>query len=181
LEDLPAQSRCRDRVDRPVRATLWPGDPSSCQPATGHDQRDSNPTAQSIAGQVTDALPWDEAPSHLLRDRDGAFGPAYIRRIQAKRIRDHPTARRSLWQNGHVERVIGSIRRESLDHLIVFDEAQLRRGLKKLRFLLQSSSDASLVGQECAVFAAPAKARLHRRGTNSRRTPSSIHSSLGFD
>jgi len=64
-------------------------------------------------------------------DRDGAFGPAYIRRIRAMRIRDHPTAPRSPWQNGHVERLIGSIRREALDHLIVFDEAHLRRVLKK--------------------------------------------------
>jgi transposase InsO family protein len=71
-----------------------------------------------------------EAPRHLIRDRDGAFGPAYIRRIRAMRIRDHPTAPRSPWQNGHVERLIGSIRRESLDHLVVFDETQLRRVLK---------------------------------------------------
>ena len=61
-----------------------------------------NPTAEWIAGQVTDAFPWDEAPSHLIRDRDGAFGPAYTRRIRAMRIRDHPTAPRSPWQNGHV-------------------------------------------------------------------------------
>jgi hypothetical protein len=80
----------------------------------------SDPTAQWIAGQLTDAFPWDEAPSHLLRDRDGAFGPAYTHRIQAMRIRDHPIAYRSPWQNGYVERLIGSIRRESLDHLIVF-------------------------------------------------------------
>jgi transposase InsO family protein len=79
---------------------------------------------------VTDAFPWDEAPRHLIRDRDGAFGPAYTRCIRAMGIRDHPTAPRSPWQNGHVERLIGSIRRESLDHLIVFDEAQLCRGLK---------------------------------------------------
>jgi len=90
----------------------------------------NNPTAEWIAGQVTDAFPWDEAPRHLIRDRDGAFGPAYTRRIRAMGIRDHPTAPRSPWQNGHVERLIGSIRRESLDHLIVFDEAQLRRVLK---------------------------------------------------
>jgi transposase InsO family protein len=90
----------------------------------------NNPTAEWIAGQVTDAFPWDEAPRHLIRDRDGAFGPAYTRRIRTMGIRDHPTAPRSPWQNGHVERVIGSIRRESLDHLIVFDEAQLRRVLK---------------------------------------------------
>src|SRR6476646_7921564 len=90
----------------------------------------SNPTAEWIAGQVTDAFPWDEAPRHLVRDRDGAFGPAYTHRIRAMEIRDHPTAPRSPWQNGHVERLIGSIRRESLDHLVVFDEAQLRRVLK---------------------------------------------------
>src|ERR1700738_4777450 len=90
----------------------------------------ANPTAQWIAGHVTDAFPWDETPRHLLRDRDGAFGPAYVRRIHAMRIRDHPTASRSPWQNGLVERLIGSIRREMLDHLIVFDEAQLRRVLK---------------------------------------------------
>ena len=90
----------------------------------------SNPTAEWIAGQVTDAFPWDEAPSHLIRDRDGAFGAAYTHRIRAMGIRDHPTAPRSPWQNGHVERLIGSIRRECLDHLVVFDEAHLRRVLK---------------------------------------------------
>jgi transposase InsO family protein len=90
----------------------------------------NNPSGEWIAGQVTDAFPWDEAPRHLLRDRDGAFGPAYTRRIRAMRIRDHPTAPRSPWQNGHVERLIGSIRREALDHLIVFGEAHLREILK---------------------------------------------------
>src|SRR5713226_3815381 len=90
----------------------------------------SNPTAACLAGQVTDAFPWDEAPHHLLRDRDGTFGPAFTHLIRAMGIRDHPTVPRSPWQNRHVERLIGSIRRESLDHLVVFDEAQLRRVLK---------------------------------------------------
>ena len=90
----------------------------------------NNPTAEWIAGQVTDAFPWDEAPRYLIRDRDGAFGPAYSRRIRAMGIRDRPTAPRSPWQNGHVERLIGSMRRESLDHLIVFGEVHLRRVLK---------------------------------------------------
>ncbi len=90
----------------------------------------NNPTAEWIASQVTDAFPWDEAPRYLIRDRDGAFGPGYTRRIRAMQIRDHPTAPRSPWQNGHVEWLIGSIRRESLDHLIVFGEAHLRRILK---------------------------------------------------
>jgi DNA methylase len=80
-----------------------------------------------------------------------------------------------------VERLIGSIRRESLDHLIVFDETQLRRVLKKLRLLLQSDSNASLTGQECAGFSAPAEARSHRSNTNPRWTPSPIRQGLGFD
>ena len=90
----------------------------------------SNPTAEWIAGQITEAFPWNEAPNHLLRDRDSAFGPSYTRRIRAMGIRDHPTAARSPWQNGHVERLIGSIRRECLDHMIVSGEAHLRRILK---------------------------------------------------
>ena len=68
---------------------------------------------------MTDAFPWDEAPRHLIRDRDGAFGPAYTHRIRAMGIRDHPTAQRSPWQNGHVERLIGSIQRKCLDHVIL--------------------------------------------------------------
>ena len=90
----------------------------------------SNPTAEWIAGQVTEAFPWNEAPKHLIRDRDGAFGTAYTRRIRVMGIRDHPITARSPWQNGHVERLIGSIRRECLDHLVVSGEAHLRRILK---------------------------------------------------
>ncbi|HUO05195.1 MAG TPA: hypothetical protein VMU16_08365 [Candidatus Binataceae bacterium] len=75
----------------------------------------TNPSAEWIANQVTDAFPWDEAPEHLLRDRDGAYGTAYTRRIRAMGIRDHPVAARSPWHSGHFERLIGSIRRESLD------------------------------------------------------------------
>jgi transposase InsO family protein len=98
-------------------------------------------------------------------------------------IRDHPTAPRSPWQNGHVERLIGSIRRESLDHLVVFDEAQLRRVLRnyELRFPLQPGLDASLIGQECAGFSASAEDRPHRSDTNPRRASSSICPGLAFD
>jgi hypothetical protein len=85
----------------------------------------SNPTAEWIAGQVTHAFPWDESPHHLIRDRDGPLGPANTHRIRAMGIHDRPTALRSPWQKGQVERLIGSIRRECLDHLVVFDEAHL--------------------------------------------------------
>jgi transposase InsO family protein len=97
----------------------------------------SNPTAEWIAGQVTDAFPWDEAPRQLIRDRDGAYGPTYSRRVCAMGIRDRPTAPRSPWQNGYVERLIGSIRRESLDHLVMFGEAHLRDVPQGIRFLFK--------------------------------------------
>ena len=74
-----------------------------------------NPTAEWIAHQITDAFPWNEAPDYLIRDRDGAYGHAVTGRLSAMGIRDHPTAPRSPWQNGHAERLIDSIRRESLD------------------------------------------------------------------
>jgi transposase InsO family protein len=88
---------------------------------TGH------PTAEWIARQLTDAFPRDEAPDYMIRDRDGCYGQAVTKRLAAMSIRDHPTARRSPWQNGHAERLIGSIRRECLDHIVVFGEAHLRR------------------------------------------------------
>ena len=83
----------------------------------------TNPTAEWIARQITDAFPWNEAPDYLIRDRDGAYGHAVTRRLAAMGTRDHPTAPRSPWQNGHAERLIGSIRRECLDHIVVFGEA----------------------------------------------------------
>jgi transposase InsO family protein len=89
----------------------------------------TNPTAEWIAGQITDAFPWKEAPSQLIRDRDASYGHAVTRHLAAMGIRDHPTAARSPWLNGHAERLIGSIRRECLDHVVVFGEAHLRRVL----------------------------------------------------
>ena len=87
----------------------------------------TNPTAEWIARQITEAFPWDEAPDYLIRDRDASYGQAVTKRLAAMGIRDHPTAPRSPWQNGHAERLIGSIRRECLDHAVVLGEAHLRR------------------------------------------------------
>ena len=91
---------------------------------TGH------PTAEWVARQIIDAFPWDETPQYLIRDRDAIYGNAVIRRLRAMGIRDRPTAPRSPWQNSYVERLIGSIRRECLDHVIVFGEAHLRQILR---------------------------------------------------
>ncbi|HXP75969.1 MAG TPA: integrase core domain-containing protein, partial [Stellaceae bacterium] len=87
----------------------------------------ANPTAEWIARQITEAFPWDQAPRYLIRDRDSSYGMVVTQRLRAMGIRDRLIAPRSPWQNGHVERLIGSIRRECLDHVVVFGEAHLRR------------------------------------------------------
>jgi transposase InsO family protein len=90
----------------------------------------AHPTAEWIARQIVEAFPWDQAPRYLIRDRDGAYGEVFLRRLKVLGIRDHPTAPRSPWQNGYVERLIGSIRRECLNHVVVSGEHHLRRILQ---------------------------------------------------
>ena len=90
-----------------------------------------NPTAEWLARQITEAFPWDSAPKYLIRDNDRAFGVAFRAWMRATGIRDRPTSFRSPLQNGCVERLIGSIRRECADHLIVLNAEHLRRILAK--------------------------------------------------
>src|SRR5271168_4048549 len=89
-----------------------------------------NPTAEWIARQIIEAFPWNEAPRHLIRDRDQIYGTVVARRLRAMGIRDKPTAPASPWQNGFAERLIGSIRRECVDHMVVLGEGHLRRILR---------------------------------------------------
>ena len=70
------------------------------------------------------------APRYIIRDRDAVYGDVVIRRLRAMSIRDRPTAPRSPWQNGYCERAIGSIRRDCLDHVVVFGERHLRHLLR---------------------------------------------------
>jgi transposase InsO family protein len=91
----------------------------------------SNPTAEWVARQITEAFPWNEAPRYLIRDRDRVYGVAVMHRLRAMGIRDKPIAPGSPWQNGFAERLIGSIRRECVDHVVVLGEAHLRRILRK--------------------------------------------------
>jgi transposase InsO family protein len=121
------------------------------------------PTAEWIAGQVTEAFPWDEAPRHLIRDRDGAFGPAFTRRIRAMGIRDHPIAPRSPWQNAHVKRLIGSIRRESLDHVVVFGEAHLRDVLKNYASYYNKVRPHLSLDKDAPAFRRPHKVGVSQR------------------
>jgi transposase InsO family protein len=102
----------------------------------GHDRRKiihtavtEYPTAPWLFPQVTEAFPWDTAPRYLLRDRDASYGQLFRRRVDAMGITEVVTASRSPWQNAYVERVIGSIRRECLDQLVIFNGRHLRRVL----------------------------------------------------
>ncbi len=90
----------------------------------------ANPTAEWVARQITEAFPWDEALRYLIRDRDRIYGSVVTRRLRSMGIRDKPIAPASPWQNGFVERMIGSIRRECVGHIIVLGEMHLRRVLK---------------------------------------------------
>ncbi len=89
-----------------------------------------HPTARWTAQQIIEAFPWDEAPRFLIRDRDGIYGVDFRQRIKHMGIEEVVIAYRSPWQSPFVERLIGSIRRECLDHIIVFNEAHLIRILE---------------------------------------------------
>ena len=99
------------------REILWLG-------ATMH------PSAEWISRQLTEACGWERGPRYLVRERDSIYDNAFIRHPRAMGIRDRPTAPRSPWQNGYCERLIGSIRQECLDHVVVFGERPLRHLLR---------------------------------------------------
>jgi transposase InsO family protein len=88
------------------------------------------PTAQWTAQQIVEAFPFDTVPRYLLRDRDTIYGERFRRRVRSLGIEEVRTAPRSPWQNPYVERLIGSIRRECLDHVIVFNARHLKRLLR---------------------------------------------------
>jgi len=86
-----------------------------------------HPTAEWLAQQIVQAFPWNTAPAYLVRDNDGAYGQAFRRRVRAMGIRDRPISPRSPWQNPYAERLIGTLRRDCLDHVLIFGARHLRR------------------------------------------------------
>ncbi len=90
----------------------------------------AHPTAEWTAQQLRQAFPWDKAPRYLLRDRDSCYGDKFHETATAMGIHEILTAPQNPWQNAYVERLIGSIRRECLDHVIVFNQFGLRRILR---------------------------------------------------
>ena len=131
----------------------------------------TNPNAEWVARQITEAFPWNEAPRYMLRDRDRIYAAVVIRRLRAMGIRDKPVAPASPWQNGFAERLIGSIRRECLDHVIAGGEAHLRRILRsyamyynKIRTHRSLDKDAPIwrpIQQTGAITSNPILGGLH--------------------
>lgn len=110
----------------------------------------AHPTAEWTAQQMLEVFPWNSAPRFLIRDRDGCYGEVFRQSIRGMNIQEVLTAPHSPWQNGYVERLIGSIRRECLDPVIVLNEPSLRnirgscfRSYERSRTLLALGKDAS--------------------------------------
>ncbi len=133
----------------------------------------AHPSAEWIARQLTEAYGWQQAPRYIIRDRDRVYGGVFAQRLRAMGIRDRPIAPRSPWQNGCAQRLIGSIRRDCLDHVVVFGERHLRHLLKsyqkyynEARTHLSLQKDAPIpravqtVGQ---TFAVPILGGLHHQ------------------
>jgi len=133
------------------------------------------PTAEWVAHQLLEAFPWDSAPHYLLRDRDGSYGGKFSEATSWLGIREVLTAPQSPWQNAYVERLIGSIRRECLDHLIVMNETALRRILKSYFDYYERSRTHLSLGKDAPlerviqppwtgpIVAIPQVGGLHRR------------------
>jgi transposase InsO family protein len=114
----------------------------------------ANPTAEWIARQVTEAFPWNEAPRYLIRDRDGVYGAAVTRRLRAMGMGDKPIARGSPWQNGFAERLIGSVRRECVDHVVALGERHLCRILQSYAHYCNESRTHRALNKDAPIHRA---------------------------
>ena len=139
----------------------------------------ANPTSEWTSQQIREAFPWDTAPRYLIRDRDATYGVAFRSRLNAMQITEVLSAPLSPWQNAYAERVIGSIRRDCLHHVIVLNKHHLQRLLSSyLQYYHQSRTHLSL-GKDCPeprpvqpprqgkIIAFPQVGGLHHR--NERR------------
>jgi transposase InsO family protein len=130
-----------------------------------------HPTAEWLARQITEAFPWASAPAYLVRDNDRGYGPVFKSRVRAMGIRDRPISFRSPWQNPYVERLIGTVRRECLDRVLIFGETHLRQILSsyvayynEVRTHLALGKDAPAgraVQRSGAIVAIPILSGLH--------------------
>ena len=123
----------------------------------------AHPSPEWIARQLTEAYGWHQAPRYIIRDRDRVYGGVFARRLRAMGIRDRPIAARSPWQNGCAERLIGSVRRDCLDHVVVFGERHLRHLLKSYqKYYNEGPHRTHLSLQKDAPFPPPSRASVRR-------------------
>ncbi|MGC1179125.1 MAG: integrase core domain-containing protein [Methyloceanibacter sp.] len=132
-----------------------------------------HPTAEWLARQINEAFPWTSAPAYLVRDNNRAYGHVFTSRVRAMGIRDRPISPGSPWQNGIAERLIGTLRRECLDQVVIFSEMHLRRILSayaayynQARTHMALQKDPPLhraVQRSGAIFAIPTLAGLHHQ------------------
>jgi len=109
------------------------------------------PTAEWTAQQMVEAFPFDTAPRYLMRDRDSTYGKRFRTRVKSLGIEEVISAPRSLWQNPYVERIIGSIRRECLNHVIIFNERHLREVLKSYASYYHEARTHLSLDKQCPV------------------------------
>src|SRR6516165_11718109 len=110
-----------------------------------------HPTAEWLARQITEAFPWASAPAYLVRDNDRAYGHAFRSRVRAMGIRDRPISPRSPWQNPYVERLIGTMRREYVDGMLIFGEAHLRQILSSYATYYNEVSTHLALGKDAPL------------------------------
>jgi transposase InsO family protein len=132
-----------------------------------------HPTAEWLAQQIVEAFPWNTAPTYLVRDNDRVYGQAFTTRIRRMGIRDRPISPRSPWQNPYAERLIGTLRRDCLDHVLIFGERHLLRILSlyssyynEARTHLGLDNDTPLgrpVQRSGTIIAVPVLSGLHHR------------------
>src|SRR6266849_3441181 len=182
LAHLPAESRRRRRCDRYVRCGICVvsaalrDDHSGPRSQEDHSHGRHRASHRSLAlRQVTEAFPWDTAPRYLLRDHDASYGSYFRNRVEAMGITEVVSAPRSRWQKAFVERVIGSIRRECLDHVVIFNERHLSRVLSSYVDYYQRTRTHLSLDKDCPesrpvqpprigrVVAIPQVAGLHHR------------------
>ena len=109
--------------------------------------------------QITEAFPWASAPAYLVRDNDRAYGHVFTSRVSAMGIRDRPISPGSPWQNGHAERLIGTVRRECLDRMLIFGEQHLRRLLASYAAYYNQARTHLALGKD-----APLRRAIQRSG-----------------
>src|SRR5207253_11018732 len=132
----------------------------------------AHPTADWTGQQLREAFPFAQLPRYLLRDRDAIFGDDFREHVRDMGICEVLSAPRAPWQRAYIERVIGSVRRECLDHMIVFHETSLRRTLTSYFDYYSPIENASFAGEgrTGATSDSPARNGIRRSATPRRRT-----------